>query len=472
VIDSFLQIFLFVSIPVPIALLFRGRAEALLISPLIGLATAYVSGMLHLFLNTPTVVAWLVIILSAYVLILRSKPLRSLLVENWKSPLVTLDYTIIIVGFVFVLGFIWRIPPPLGWDARSIWLFLASWLIEDSRVYEHAQQMPGVLHPGYPFGVPASIAVAWQLSGGVENLWSGVRLVAVLTLSVSLLTVKTLVNYLGKNVSNGYQVLVTLFMTPVLFLVYAGFARNGYVDPLLANLIALASVCMLTLIQNNALTPDARRWLLALSGISLFCATSAKQEGFWFSLMLVISYILVDKKSTSRMKLALASFPLTSFLIWKASMLAVGSSEKGSASGITTKIPEIFDPTSEARKIYGTIIERYFDAYLFVPTPLISIFALTVSLAMISIVRKANIRLLFFATFVWFGNWSIIFAPYMFGNLRYWIDGWLASSFDRIVTSQLLFTYILAAYVFINLTNTQTLDRNESEKISLSEGNA
>ena len=75
--DSFLQIFLFVSIPIPIALLFRGRAEALLISPLVGLATAYIAGMLHLFFNIPTVVAWLVILFSSYAFILRSKSMRS-----------------------------------------------------------------------------------------------------------------------------------------------------------------------------------------------------------------------------------------------------------------------------------------------------------------------------------------------------------------------------------------------------------
>ena len=470
--DSFLQIFLFVSIPIPIALLFRGRAEALLISPLVGLATAYIAGMLHLFFNIPTVVAWLVILFSSYAFILRSKSMRSRFVENWKRPLEAVDYTIVIVGFAFVLGFIWRIPPPLGWDARSIWLFLASWLIEDSQVYVQAQQMPGVLHPGYPFGVPASIAVSWQLYGGVENLWSGVQLVAVLTLSASLLTVKTLLNYAVTNFSKVFQVLVTLIITPVFFLVYAGFARNGYMDPLLANLIALASVCLFNLIQNDELTLEARRWLLTLTCLSLFCATSAKQEGFWFSLMLVISYILVDKKSAIRLKLTLALFTLISFLIWKASMLAVGSKEKGDLSSIVANFPEIFEPTSEAQKIYGIIIERYFDAYLFVPTPLLSTFAFTVLLVIISIKRKENIGLIVFATFVWLGNWLIIFAPYMFGNYRYWIDGWLASSFDRIVTSQLLFTYIFAAYVLMNMTITQTPDSHEPKETSPTEFNA
>lgn len=464
-IDSFLQIFLFASIPIPIALLFRGRAEALLISPLVGLATSYVSGILHLFLNIPTVVAWLVIILSSYLLILRSKTSRKQIAENWKRPLESVDYTIVIVGLVFVLGFIWRIPPPLGWDARSIWLFIASWLIEDSQVYVQAHQMIGAGWAAYPFGVPASMAVAWQLYGGVENLWSGVQLVAVLTLSASLLTVKTLLNHLLTSFSIGYQMILSIIITPVFFLVYGGFARNGYMDPLLANLIALTSVCMFILIRSDALTRDERRWLITLSGLSLFCATSVKQEGFWFSSTLLFAYILVDKKSTRRLKLALMSLSLISFLIWKSTMVAVGSTQPSVMSDLTSNFSEIFDLRSEAWKIYGTIIDTYFDAYLFVPTPLVSIFMFTVLLAIISISRKSNVGLLFFATFVWLGNWLIIFATYMFGIHRVQTDAWLASSFDRIVTSQLLFTYVFAAYVFINVTNFQSMKSHNTKEI-------
>lgn len=462
--NSFLQIFLFVSIPLPIAFLFRGRAEALLISPLIGLAVAYMAGMLHLFFDIPIVVAWLLLILGAYAFTLRSKPRRKLIVENWKRPLKSHDYTIIIVGALFVFGFIWKIPPPLGWDARSIWLFIASWLIEDSQTYVQAQQMPGVLQPGYPFGAPAAIAVAWQLHGGVENLWSGVRLIALLTLSASLLTVKTFLNHLATNFSIGFQALITLIVTPILFLVYAGFSRNGYMDPLVANLIALASICMFILIQNNSLTRDERRWLLTLSGLSLFCASSVKQEGFWFSLILLISFAFVDNKSTRRTKLTLSLFPISSFLIWKSSMLAVGSTVEGDGASILSNISEIFDPSSEAWKNYGTIIDRYFDDYFLLPTPLIGIFVFTMLLGIISIQRRTNLRLLIFATFVWFGNWLIIFAPYMLGKTRGWIDGWLASSFDRIMTSQLLFTYIFAVYVFLNLTSPEASESKESSE--------
>ena len=398
--------------------------------------------------------------------------MRRRFLDNWKIPLVSLDYAVIIVGAIMVFGFIWRIPPPLGWDARSIWLFIASWLIEDSQAYVQVQQMPGVLHRGYPFGVPASIAVAWQLYGGVENLWSGVRLIAVLTLCASLLTVKTLLNHVVTGLSNGYQVLVALILTPVLFLVYGGFSRNGYMDPLLANLIALAAVSLMLLIQNKNLTLEEKKWLAALTGLSLFCATSVKQEGIYFSLMLLIGYILVDRTSAMRLKLALFLLPLGSFMVWKVSMIVVGSTDKGDASGIASRLPEVLDSRSDAWSNYGIIIDRYFESYLFIPTPLISIFVFTVILAIVSVGRKSNIRLLAFATFVWLGNWLIILAPYMFGNLRTWLDGWLASSFDRIMTSQLLFTYIFAAYVFIYHSSRQTEDDHGTKEISLSEINS
>jgi hypothetical protein len=470
--NSFLQIMFFVFLPLPIALVFRGRSDALLISPLIGLAAAFVAGMLHLLVDVPIAWAWLLLIIFAYLLIFRSSSLRERVLENARMSLVTLDYVVVITGAVFVLGFIWRIPPPLGWDARSIWLFLASLLIENSQVYAQAQQMPGVFHPQYPFGVPASVAVAWQLFGGVENLWSGVRLIAALTLCVSLLTVKTLLTHLVTSISIGYQMIVTLILTPIFFLVYGSFSRNGYMDPLLANLIALASVCMFVLIQNNMLTPDQRKWLLTLSGLSLFCATSVKQEGIWFSLMLLIAYVVVDKKNSIRIKLALSLFPITSFLIWKISMLAVGSTKKGDASGIAANLHEAFEPNSEAWMNHGIILDRYFVDYLFVPTPLLGIFALSVALAIVSNERKANVGLLVFATIVWFGNWFIIFAPYMFGGSRYWIEGWLASSFDRIVTSQLLFTYIFAAYVFVNIKDLNATETTKKKESSLTEINA
>jgi hypothetical protein len=470
--NPFLQILLFVTLPLPIALLLRGRSEALLISPLVGLAIATAAGMLHLIFDVPIVFAWLFLIVGAYIWILRSKSLRRRVIENSRQPLEALDYIVIIVGAVCVIGFIWRIPPPLGWDARSIWLFIASWLIEDSQVYVQVQQMPGVLHRGYPFGVPASIAVAWQLYGGVENLWSGVRLIAVLTLCASLLTVKTLLNHVVTGLSNGFQVLVALILTPVLFLVYGGFSRNGYMDPLLANLIALAAVSLMLLMQNKNLTPEERKWLVALTGLSLFCATSVKQEGIYFSLMLLIGYILVDRTSAMRLKLALFLLPLGSFMVWKVSMIVVGSTDEGDASGIASRLPEVLDSRSDAWSNYGIIIDRYFESYLFIPTPLISIFVFTVILAIVSVGRKSNIRLVAFATFVWLGNWLIILAPYMFGNLRTWLDGWLASSFDRIMTSQLLFTYIFAAYVFIYQSSPQTEDDHGTKEISLFEINS
>jgi hypothetical protein len=470
--NSFLQILLFVTLPLPIALVFRGRADALLISPLIGFATAFVAGMLHLIFDVPIVFVWLLLIVSAYVWILRSRALRRRFLDNWKIPLVSLDYAVIIVGAIMVFGFIWRIPPPLGWDARSIWLFIASWLIEDSQVYVQVQQMPGVLHRGYPFGVPASIAVAWQLHGGVENLWSGVRLIAVLTLCASLLTVKTLLNHVVTGLSNGYQVLVALILTPVLFLVYGGFSRNGYMDPLLANLIALAAVSLMLLIQNKNLTLEERKWLVALTGLSLFCATSVKQEGIYFSLMLLIGYILVDRISSKRLKLALFLLPLGSFMVWKVSMFVVGSTDKGDASGIVSRLPEILDSRSQARSNYEIIIDRYFDSYLFIPTPLISIFGFAFILAIFYARSKASVRFLVFVAFVWLGNWLIILAPYMFGNLRTWLDGWLASSFDRIMTSQLLFTYIFAAYVLIYLSSSQAEDDHGTKEIPASGINA
>ena len=470
--NSFLQILLFVTLPLPIALVFRGRADALLISPLIGFAAAFVAGMLHLIFNVPIVFVWLLLIVSAYAWILRSRALRRRFLDNWKIPLVSLDYAVIIVGAIMVFGFIWRIPPPLGWDARSIWLFMASWLIEDSQVYVQVQQMPGVLHRGYPFGVPASIAVAWQLHGGVENLWSGVRLIAVLTLCVSILTVKTLLNHAVTGLSNGYQVLVALILTPVLFLVYGGFSRNGYMDPLLANLIALAAVSLMLLIHNKNLNPDERKWLVTLTGLSLFCATSVKQEGIYFSLMLLIGYILVDRTSAMRLKLALFLLPLGSFMVWKVSMIVVGSTQKGNASSIALNASEIFEPTSEAWTNYGIIIDRYFESYLFIPTPLISIFAFAFLLAIISAGRKANMRFLVFVAFVWLGNWLIILAPYMLGQYRYWLDGWLASSFDRIMTSQLLFTYIFAAYVYVNHIGSRAVDSDETSESAHSEVNA
>jgi hypothetical protein len=145
-------------------------------------------------------------------------------------------------------------------------------------------------------------------------------------------------------------------------------------------------------------------------------------------------------------------------------MLAVGSTVEGDGASILSNISEIFDPSSEAWKNYGTIIDRYFDDYFLLPTPLIGIFVFTMLLGIISIQRRTNLRLLIFATFVWFGNWLIIFAPYMLGKTRGWIDGWLASSFDRIMTSQLLFTYIFAVYVFLNLTSPEASESKESSE--------
>ena len=188
--------------------------------------------------------------------------------------------------------------------------------------------------------------------------------------------------------------------------------------------------------------------------------------------MLLIGYILVDRISSKRLKLALFLLPLGSFMVWKVSMFVVGSTDKGDASGIVSRLPEILDSRSQARSNYEIIIDRYFDSYLFIPTPLISIFGFAFILAIIYARSKASVRFLVFVAFVWLGNWLIILAPYMFGNLRTWLDGWLASSFDRIMTSQLLFTYIFAAYVLIYLSNSQAEDDHGTKEIPASGINA
>ena len=448
---------LFTSLSLPVTLVFRGRAEAILLSPLVGLMTANVAGMLHLFFDVRIISAWLLFVLGSYVFIGSREKLRKQVLVNWRRPLTTPDFTILIVGSMFVIGFVFIVPPPLWWDARSIWFFHASWLIEGSQVYEEAQKISSSLspwsHPSYPIGGSASIAIAWQLYGGVENLWSAVRLVAALTLCASLLTVRTLLNSLENKISLGYQVLLSLILTPTLFLVYGGIARHGYMDPLLANLISLASVTMMILIQNNNLTSEERSWLLTLAGFSMFCATSVKQEGFWFCLILTITFVLVDKNSSKHEKIKVSLFPLLSYMVWKFSMFAVGSNEKGDAYGISSNLAEIFSFDSPAWRNFQIVYERYFAEYLFVPTPLIGLFFVTLLFATIAVRKSLKTEVLIFAILVWLGNWVLVLAPYMFGQSRSKLDWWLPSSFDRIVTSQLLFTYVFVAFVLVSMSN-------------------
>jgi hypothetical protein len=60
--------------------------------------------------------------------------------------------------------------PTLDWDARSIWMLHARWLFA-GHVYAAAALSNPVFsfsHPDYPPLVPGTVAIAWQLHGGVD----------------------------------------------------------------------------------------------------------------------------------------------------------------------------------------------------------------------------------------------------------------------------------------------------------------
>lgn len=444
--DSILAISLFVLLALPISLLLRPIADSFLLSPLVAFCLGIVAAGLTLAFDVSLLVTYPVVALTLGIGFLGSTRCRGRMMCNARNPIDSFDLIFVSLLLVFGIGFLVHLPPPLSWDARSIWLFHASWLSHGETVFSAAQTLDSLSfsHPSYPFGGPAAIAVVWLLSGTQESLWLGVRVVAFLALTNTIFATKLLLApYARKAQTLGLTLLATT-LTALVFLSVDGNALSGYMDVFLATNLSIAFAALLALQDNHNQRIDSHhKVLLVIAALAIFASVGIKQEGMFFSLVLIVAFAIAYVRKWPQVAVLLVS-AVASFAIWKAGIAATGGKSESDASGILSNFPELFDLNSVAWSNFSVIWNGYFKNYLIYPN---LIFLVSVLALLIEPSLRRSLRVLAFAVIAWIGNWVVTFTPYMLGESRDNLGWWLDTSFNRIVSTQLVFTTIFCGFV-------------------------
>lgn len=451
--NDLIPIATFVVIAFPLSLLFSPIGEAFLVAPLIALCMAIISCPVQLIFDLGLLAAYVLVafILTAICLLIQKT--RRMMLVNSNTKISYLDLMFITIFAIFVIGFLINLPPPLAWDARSIWLFHASWLTGGAETFSYAQDLSALSfsHPGYPLGGAAAIAIVWLISGSTENLPLGVTLIALITLTNSILIVRILMFSFSKKAQLVTSFPFSLILVSLIFLSEKAQALTGYMDVLLASLIGVATAALLSVICliTRSNTGNDRNRFLWLSVLAIFAAVSIKQEGIFFSLVLIFTFSLVcfqDRLRTGFLILSAAA----SYVLWSLAIWLSGGSKESDASGIVTNLPELLNRDSIAWSNFSVIWNGYFKNYVVFPNFLFLV-------AMLALLThhswKRYMKVAIFASIVWIGNWVVIFTPYMFGQTRSDLNWWLDTSFSRIVATPIVFVIIFCGFVLVNSFN-------------------
>ncbi|MDO7881106.1 hypothetical protein [Antiquaquibacter soli] len=437
-----LGLVLFVLLVLPIALLVWDWVPALFASALLAGLIAIVAVPLHLTTGMPMVAAWILLVAVAYAAIAAIPRLRRTLVSRVRTrptqgQFVQLAVTAIIVMFLVALP-----GPPTEWDARSIWLFHASWLDAAPSAYLDAQSNPALLfsHPGYPLLAPAAVATVWSATGG-ENLVLGLRVIAILTTLTGALAASTALERLAPRARPGAAIPAFALFVGATVSVGGGLASSGYVDALQAGTVIL----LLALLIPGLGQPLGWRWA-SLAAVAAVAAVSVKQEGVWFALAVLLWFAVASFRQYSwPTALPFAGLGLA-FVASRVFASAVGAPGESDSAGVVDRLPELLDPSSAG---WATLQElaalKLGTAFI----PAIVGLALLVALLLIVSPTGRSVRQSVVLAGSWVSIVAIIALTYVLGASSSRLEWWLGTSYDRITATPALILWFTAFSVIV-----------------------
>jgi len=406
------------------------RSGAFFLAPVLSGVAAVFSSMLHVIIDVPILLIWAFFTILFISTVVLSPKLRVVSIENLVGIVRSrIDLMFLLIFSAGSAAALISTPAPLGWDARSMWFAIPSYLNGPAEQYLTAQA--GGAQTGwvdYPLFGPGSLATVWQLMGVSENLWSGSRLYGLIGISLVALVGYLLFTKYGSD-KNIYFVAIGFSGLVSAGFFVGGGINTGYMDTIQGLLVAATLASCLIWSRESLLRSTA------LVGIVSIAAMSAKQEGFWFAL-LVLSVTAVFYFPNRQFWFLLAILPLTaSRLFWVSFSDYVNMPESGSTGGLIARMPELLDPYSLAWEIIPKIL---FDWFVPQNGKLFIIFVLAVA-ALLVANRTSSIRAKYLDVNLYFmvglGILTIIFLTYSLGDSRGQIDWWLGTSYSRITAS-------------------------------------
>ncbi len=195
---------------------------------------------------------------------------------------------------------------PVGWDARSIWFFHASWFADASTVYGEfplVERYPHS-HMDYPPLTASFGAFAW-LFGELRNDWIVQSATALITLAaigvLSIIVARAATSARGRMLAAGATTFAALG-------VIRGNGLNGHVDGLVAVLVSILAIAAF------------RRDDPPLVMITALALALAKNEGYAFLVVVVLPLYLLRGRSIRSLLPGIGIG-----LIWVVAIRATGS---------------------------------------------------------------------------------------------------------------------------------------------------
>lgn len=324
------------------ALIFRS-CNAIYFAPVLSATYALIAGLIHLVLDLPIWVVWLLLVGLSTSLVLSVSSLRSSMGTSLRDALGSSKNRYSLVAFALFQVVSWiTTPAPLIWDARSIWFHHASWLNGPALYYREAQFLPAGAWPDYPIAGPANMALSWQLTFTDENLWLASRVMGMLFVAASFLAGSLIIERANpKLFTVGHIVYLVLFASSAA-LIGNGWFNTGYQDSFQAVTVLLLFTILISMQQTNQLR------LSIAAAVVFLLAANIKQEGFWFAtgvLALGLFVVVVRRLFWPLLLLAWAAFVR---LVWGAISEDLGMPENSHTAEVLDRLPQLFDFDSAA----------------------------------------------------------------------------------------------------------------------------
>lgn len=446
---NFLTVLLFMIPGFILSLIFLPRVQALFASSLLASAIAIFSGMIHVWVDVPIQIVWFVMsaiaLFMAFLFPQSREAIRKHFLLGWSWTEV--GQMAVVFG---LLALVVLYPPaPLGWDARSIWLFHASWLNDSASAFIDAQNLTAIewAHPDYPLLGASTIAVLWGILGQGENLTLGIQIVTVITVSTAALSGSLAISNLSKTGNIWINLVAFGLLIIAGFSIGGGLFNQGYMDTLQAFVVICLMSALLPALIGRLTFSQA-----FFAGIVGIAAMSIKQEGFWFSLIVVAVMLVItfqDQYSAKYFPLVLL---LGFFALWKIFLESIHSVQQADVAGISDRLPELLNFDSTAWNIIMRLLTNEGFTYLGRTAVLILLFSVAI---LVSNPGKFSFKLVSLLIGSWLLIIAVILLTYALSQTRDKIDWWLATSFIRVISTPILIGWFI---VFIGvITATQRL---------------
>ncbi len=341
------------SFAIPIAALLTTGTKALYLTASVTMASAVVAGVIHVLFDLPIWVVWMATIVLPSISLVVFRKTRARIKNSLSSIKTSLSEKASLgLTFMFLLLAAISIQPPLKWDARSIWFHHASWLNGPSTFFLEAQYLPAGSWPDYPFAGPALMALAWQLTFQVENLWLATQVIAVSVVLVAAFSAQALIDRFGSNRNWILRTAVLLAFLSAATQVADGYFNAGYQDTLLAASVA----ALFSAVLANELGKHQR---LLMPTLIFIAAANVKQEGFWFAIgaLLIATAITTFRKDF--WSLLLIPMALGTRALWTAFSQSIGMPDNSHTDKVLERIPLIFSPGSEWSEKVSEVIQTW-----------------------------------------------------------------------------------------------------------------